>query len=43
MNITKSMLEVFFVTDDDGEVVAGAFMYLSEAQEWIDENGGEDD
>lgn len=43
MNVTKSMLEVFFVTDEYGEVKAGPFLYPAEAQEWIDENGGDDD
>lgn len=38
MKIHESMLEVYFVTDEDGEVKAGPFFYQPEAQEWIDEN-----
>lgn len=43
MNVTPTMLEMFMVTDDNGEVKAGPFFYAQEAQEWINENGGEDD
>lgn len=38
MKIKTSILEVHFVTDDDGEVIAGPFIYPEEAGEWIEEN-----
>lgn len=43
MKVKSTMLEMFMVTNDDGEVIAGPFFYAQEAQEWIDENGGDDD
>ena len=42
MQIKTSILEVHFVTDDDGEVIAGPFIYPEEAGEWIEENNHED-
>lgn len=38
MQITKTMLEMFMVTDEQGEVKAGPFFYECEAAEWMEEN-----
>jgi len=43
MNIRQTMIEMYMVTDDQGEVLAGPFFYPAEANEWIQENGGDDD
>lgn len=32
---------VYFVQDDYGEIIAGPFLYQSEAAEWLEGNGGE--
>lgn len=42
MKITKSMLEIFWVTDNDGEVIAGPFFFPQEAEEWIEEKQKDD-
>lgn len=41
MQIKTSILEVHFVTDDEGEIIAGPFLYESEAAEWMEENNSE--
>lgn len=40
MQIKTSMLEVHFVTDEDGEIIAGPFIFQAEAAEWMEENNG---
>ncbi|QYW02821.1 hypothetical protein [Vibrio phage BUCT006] len=41
MQIKTSILEVHFVTDEDGEIIAGPFLYEAEAEEWMEDNGYE--
>lgn len=38
MKVQSTMLEMFMVTDDSGEVIAGPFFFPQEAEEWIEEN-----
>lgn len=38
MKVQSTMLEMFMVTDDNGEVIAGPFFFPQEAEEWIEEN-----
>lgn len=38
MKVQSTMLEMFMVTDDNGEVIAGPFFFPQEAQEWIEGN-----
>jgi hypothetical protein len=41
LQIKPTMLEMFMVTDEHGEVIDGPFFFRSEAAEWIEENGSE--
>ena len=43
MKVQSTMLVMFMVTDDNGEVIAGPFFFPQEAEEWIEENRGCDD
>ena len=42
MKITKSMMEIYWITDDDGEAIAGPFFHKQECHEFLELEGDDE-